>query len=62
MTKQYYISRQRVNARISDSLVEGYPVKIGDYTYERISRAPIGRRVLKKFRSLDEQEQIVIYG
>lgn len=62
MTKLYYISRQRVNARISDSVVEGYPIKIGEYTYELISRAPVGRRVLKKYRSLDDTKQIVIYG
>ena len=62
MTKLYYIPQHRINARISDSVVTGNHIKIGPYTYELITRAPAGRTVQKRYRSLDEQTQIVIYG
>ena len=62
MEKSYYIAQHRINARISDSVISGYHIKVGEYVYELISRAPAGRRVLKKFRSLDDKKQLVIYG
>jgi len=62
MQKLYYIAQHRINARISETVLSGNHIKIGSYLYERVSRAPIGRTVKKRFRSLDEKEQIVIYG
>lgn len=62
MVKNYYIAQHRINARISESVITGNHIKIGDYTYELISRAPAGRTVKKKYRSLDESTQFVIYG
>lgn len=58
----YYIPQHRINARISESVITGNHIKIGEYTYELISRAPAGRTVKKKYRSLDNQTQLVIYG
>jgi hypothetical protein len=62
MEKSYYIAKSRVNARISDTVIPGYHISIGGYVYELISRAPAGKRILKKFRSLDDTKQLVIYG
>lgn len=62
MEKLYYIPQHRINARISESIISGYHIKIGAYLYERISRAPAGRTVQKRYRSLDEKTQFVIYG
>ena len=62
MTKLYYIPQHKINARISETLVTGNHIKIGPYTYELISRAPMGRSVKKRYRNLSKDEQIVIYG
>lgn len=62
MIKHYYIPQHKINARISETVISGNHIKIGDYTYELISRAPAGRTVKKRYRSLDNETQLVIYG
>jgi len=62
MNKEYYISRQRMNARISDSVIEGQHIQIGEYVYEKVSRAPIGRRVVQRLINEDTNTRITIYA
>lgn len=62
MEKSYYIARSRMNARIADTIIEDYPISIDGITYERVSRAPIGRSVQRRLRKTDETQRIVIYS
>lgn len=61
MTKSYYISPMRANALIEETMT-GNTITIGDYTYAEVSRAPRGRRVLRKLIKEDGSEQIKIYA
>jgi hypothetical protein len=62
MEKLYYIPSHRMNARIADTVVEGEEISIEGITYQRLSRAPIGRSVQKRLRKTDESQRIVIYS
>lgn len=62
MNKLFYVPATKINARIADTVVEGYPIKIDGYQYEKVSRAPRGRRILRKLLNVESQEQIVIYS
>ena len=61
MIKSYYISPLRANAMIEETMT-GNTIVIGDYTYAEVSRAPRGRRVLRKLVKEDGTEQIKIYS
>lgn len=62
MNKLFYVPATKINARIADTVVEGYPIIIDGYQYEKVSRAPRGRRILRKLLNVESQEQIVIYS
>ena len=61
MAKSYYISPMKANALIEETMT-GNSIKIGDYTYVELSRAPRGRRVVRKLTKEDGSEQIKIYS
>lgn len=61
MVKSFYISPMRSNAMI-DELMTGSSIKLEGRTYHQLSRAPRGKRIIKRLRSLDEKEKIVIYS
>jgi len=51
-----------MNARIAETVIEGDPISINGTNYERVSRAPIGRQVVRRLRATDESKRIVIYN
>lgn len=61
MVKSFYISAMRSNATI-DELMTGSSIKLKGRTYFQLTRAPRGKRIIKRLRSLDEREKIVIYS
>ena len=62
MNELFFVPAVKINARIADTVVIGNHIKIDDYTYERVSRRPRGRSILKKLLSLDQQTRLVIYS
>ena len=60
MIKTFYISPMRSNAMIDETLT-GKTIKIEGLTYAEVSRAPRGKRVLRKLSKEDGSEQIKIY-
>ena len=62
MEKLYYIPSHRMNARIADTVLEGEDISIEGITYQRLSRAPIGRSIQRRLRKTDESQRIVIYN
>ena len=62
MEKLYYIPSHRMNARISDTVLEGEEISIEGISYQRLSRAPIGRSIQRRLRKTDETQRIVIYN
>ena len=61
MIKSYYISPMKANAMIEETMT-GTTIKVDGYTYAEVSRAPRGRRVMRKLSKEDGSEQIKIYS
>lgn len=60
MIKSFYISPMRSNAMIDETMT-GITIKIDGLTYAEVSRAPRGKRVIRKLSKVDGSEQIKIY-
>lgn len=61
MIKSYYISPMRSNAMIDETMT-GTSIVIEGKTYAELSRAPRGKRVIRKLSKEDGSEQIRIYS
>lgn len=61
MTKSYYISPMRSNAMIDETMT-GTTVVIEGKTYAELSRAPRGKRVVRRLMKQDGTQQIRIYS
>lgn len=62
MNNEYYISTWRMNHRISETVVDGYPIKVEGIIYEKVSKAPAGRRVIRRLLNTNTNTRIKIYG
>ncbi len=62
MKKEYYISRMRMNARIADTVIDGKHIRIGNETYELVSKAPIGRHPVQRLLNESTNTRITIYS
>lgn len=58
--RSYYISPSKSNAMIDETMTGSHIVYEGR-TYNQISRAPRGKRVLQRFTSVGGNEKLVIY-
>jgi hypothetical protein len=61
MEKSYYISPMKSNALIEETMT-GQTIVIEGYTYAEVSRAPKGRRILRKLSNEEQTQQIRIYS
>ena len=61
MTKLYFISPSRLNASLQE-IVTNQTIVIDGYTYVSLSRPPRGKRILRKFRTEEKKERIIIYA
>ena len=59
--EKYYVSSSKINAKISDTVLEGMHLEIGGITFQRLSRKPRGRSIEKKLLSLSGSTRLVIY-
>lgn len=62
MEKLYYIAATKINARIAETVVHGYPIQLNGYLYEKVSSAPRGKRILRRLLNIDTQTRIIIYN
>jgi hypothetical protein len=62
MEKLYYVAATKINARIADTVVPGYPIHMDGYLYEKVRSAPRGRRILRRLLNTETQTRIVIYS
>lgn len=61
MEKRYFISPSKANALISETMT-GSSVIFEGRTYSEITRAPKGRRIMKKLVNLKDTLKLVIYS
>tara|TARA_B110000503_G_scaffold86486_1_gene131641 strand:+ start:1600 stop:1788 length:189 start_codon:yes stop_codon:yes gene_type:complete len=62
MEKSFYVPSIRINEKIEDTVQYGHHIVIAGYTYEKVSKRPVGRRVTRRLFNQLTNEKIVIYG
>lgn len=62
MQKLYFIPSTKINARISETVLNGYHIKVDGITYEQTSRRPFGKTLKRSLVNEQKQERILIYG
>ena len=62
MNKEYYISTWRMNHRISETVLDGYHITVDGIVYEQVSKAPLGRRVVRRLFNDKTNTRISIYS
>lgn len=62
MENLFYVPGLRITPRIADTVMIGHHIIVGEQRFERVSKRPTGRRVLRKLVSMNEKERIVLYS
>lgn len=60
VTRSYYISPVKSNAMIDETMT-GSSIVFEGRTYNQISRAPRGKRILQRLTSVEGTEKLIIY-
>jgi len=61
MEEVYYIQSSKINAKVADTVIEGYHLEIDKITFQRLSRKPRGRSIKHKFINEKGTERLLIY-
>lgn len=62
MIKQCYISRLRMNFKIAETVIDGQHIRIGDETFELVSRPPTNRRPVQRLFNEATNTRVTIYS
>jgi len=62
MQKLYFIPSTKINARIADTVLNGYHIIVDGITFEQTSRRPFGKTLRRALINEEKQERILIYG
>ena len=62
MEELFYIPSLKVNAKVSDLVIEGNHIEIEGITYQRLARKPRGRSLKRKLSSMKSNTRILIYN
>jgi hypothetical protein len=61
MEELYFIPSLKINARVSELVIQGNHIEIEGTTYQRLSRKPRGRSVSRKLLNESTNTRIIIY-
>lgn len=62
MLKSYYIKSNKISAKINEILLPGNHIMIEGDRFERVSKRPFGRSIVRKLQSVDGGESITCYA
>ena len=62
MIETFYIKSTKINARVSDLVIDGSHIVLEGYRYERLSRRPRGRAIERKLLNESSKERLIIYA
>jgi len=62
MQKLYFIPSTKINARIADTVLNGYHIKVEGITFEQTSKRPFGKTLKRSLLNEEKQERVLIYG
>jgi hypothetical protein len=61
MIKSNYIRSTKITPRIKQTVITGEHISIDGDTYEKLSKKPYGRTILRKLIKSDNSEHITCY-
>lgn len=61
MVKSNYIRSSKITPRIKQTVISGEHITIGEDTFEKLSKKPYGRTILRKLIKTDQSEHITCY-
>ena len=60
MNKYYYYPKVKMNAKITYMIIDGFPITVEGYLYERVTKRPNGKRTYRKLINKDQTEKIIL--
>lgn len=61
MIKSNYIRSSKLTPRIKQTVISGEHINIEDVRFEKLSKKPYGRTILRKLIKADQSEHITCY-
>jgi len=61
MVKSNYIRSSKITPRIKQTVISGEHITIGEDTFEKLSKKPYGKTILRKLIKTDQSEHITCY-
>ena len=61
MIKSNYIRSSKITPRIKQTVISGEHITIGEDTFEKLSKKPYGKTILRKLIKTDQSEHITCY-
>ena len=62
MENSYYVKAAKLTAKISDSIIDGSHIILDRDRYEKVSRKPFGKMIVRNLIKLDKSEKITCYA
>jgi hypothetical protein len=59
--EKYYVPSSKINAKISDTVLEGMHIEIDGLTFQQLSKKPRGRSIQRKLLNETSYTRLVIY-
>ena len=57
-----YIKSNKITSKTSEMVMPGNHIMVEGERFEKLSKKPYGRTILRTLKSLDEKETITCYG
>jgi len=57
-----FIKSNKISPKISETVIPGNHIMVEGERFEKLSKKPYGRSIIRTLKSLDEKETITCYG
>jgi hypothetical protein len=61
MKNTYYVHTTKINARIADTVLDGQHIIVDGYTYEKVSKRPVGKLITRRFSGINSDEKLILF-
>jgi len=62
MENSYYVKASKLTTKISDSIIDGCHIMLDRDRYEKVSKKPFGKVIVRNLIKADNSEKITCYA
>lgn len=62
MENSYYVKASKLTAKISDTIIDGHHIMLDRDRYEKVSKKPYGKVIVRNLIKEDNSEKITCYA